>query len=90
MAGDRKLPAFVPPASRKVNQMTIESFTNPGVSYHIHVDGGVAQSCSCPDHQFRKRCCKHLRAAQIQLKNERERVEKENRDAMTRYQYCYY
>ncbi len=42
--------------------MTIASFTDANKTYQT-----TANYCSCPDHQFRNRQCKHQRALILEL-----------------------
>ena len=42
------------------NHFAVESFREGGVHYSVDLEAGT---CSCPDHLYRRRECKHLQAA---------------------------
>lgn len=45
---------------------TVQSFRNNEEDYRVNLNAGT---CSCPDHQFRQRECKHIKAAKQEAYN---------------------
>ena len=52
----------------------ITSFTNTNTEYDVTVERGQAVSCTCPDHQYRHRTCKHMNAMNAQIASEMEKA----------------
>lgn len=47
------------------DRYVVPSATKPGLAYMVMVDPAtLLYRCSCPDHQYRARDCKHVRAVQ--------------------------
>lgn len=58
--GDGKIQDLLEPQNRPPDHCWVDSRTSPGMRYLVmrHMDGRV--TCTCPDHQFRGRVCKHI------------------------------
>jgi hypothetical protein len=41
----------------------VRSEMHPGIWYDVALDPSGTGWCSCPDHEYRRRECKHIRAA---------------------------
>ncbi len=43
-------------------QIKVESESRPGTFYDVELDlDNDSATCTCPDHQYRKRACKHIK-----------------------------
>lgn len=45
----------------------IESMTDSSKEYDVTVENGTAIDCSCKDHEFRHRTCKHMNAMNAEI-----------------------
>jgi len=51
---------------------TMQSESDPDILYKVMHENGEF-FCTCPDHQFRKRECKHIKKAKRQLVGEQQK-----------------
>lgn len=54
--------------------MVVASFTNVNIEYGVTIENGQAVNCTCLDHQYRNRVCKHMINANGQIQMEVERA----------------
>lgn len=56
----------------------INSFTYTNTTYDLIVSAsGQVESCTCPDHTYRHRACKHMRTLQAQINAQKAKAENE-------------
>jgi uncharacterized Zn finger protein len=61
------------------------SFTYKNVNYDLFVDqNGNVTSCTCPDHTYRHRACKHMRALSAQINAQKAKARNERIQAQAR------